>query len=73
MVCASNAYGSKWITYGLKWNYDNNHSCIDMTVVCTSNAYGLKWNNDSGHSYIDMTVVCTSNAYGSKCIMYASK
>ena len=62
MVCTLNVNGSKWITYASKWNYDNGHACIDMTVVCTSNAYGSKCNNDNSHSYNDMSVACTSNA-----------
>ena len=28
--------------HGLKRNDDNGHSCIDITVVCTSNAYDSK-------------------------------
>ena len=62
VMCTSNVYASKWIAYGSRWNYDNGHPCIVMTVVCTSNAYGSKWNNDNSHSYIDMTMACTSNA-----------
>ena len=49
-----------------KWNNDNGHSCIDITMVCTSNAYDSKRNKGNSHSYIHITVVCTSNAYGSK-------
>ena len=36
----SNAYDSKR-------NDDNGHSCIDITMVCTSNAHGLKSINDT--------------------------
>ena len=50
VVCTWKVYASKWITYASKWNYDNGHTCIDKTVVCTSNAYDSKCNNDSGHS-----------------------
>ena len=62
MACTSNAHG-------LQRNDDNGHSCIDITVVCTSNAYDSKRNRgNSPHSCIDITVVCTSNAYASKWI-----
>jgi len=67
VVCTLNVNGSEWITYASKWNYDNSHACIDMTVVCTSNAYGSDCNNDTGHSCIYyIAIACTSNAYGSK-------
>ena len=64
--CVHHANGSTWNTYNLKWNYDNGHSCIDITVVCTHVRQTRMV--QSGiittviHTCIDITVVCTSNA-----------
>ena len=52
-----------------KTNNDDGHSCIDITVVCKSNAYDSKRNNDTViHELIFLWCVGipTSNAHGLK-------
>ena len=57
MIAVSDAFISLWCVRDsyvkcvwFKTNNDDGHSCIDITVLCTSNAYDSKRNNDNGHS-----------------------